>query len=108
MDFQRKKDSVFLQTFPDLKSWRNQALEDKFESVLQAREVVQKALEIARQEGKLGKSLEAALEIISKSGPDFGELLPKETLELLFVVSQIHKKILVWKFFPAMRTKNSP
>ncbi|UZN06722.1 isoleucine--tRNA ligase [Leptospira santarosai] len=87
-----KKDSVFLQTFPDLKSWRNQALEDKFESVLQAREVVQKALEIARQEGKLGKSLEAALEIISKSGPDFGELLPKETLELLFVVSQIHKK----------------
>lgn len=38
------------------------------------------------------KSLEAALEIVSKSGPSFGELLPKETLELLFVVSQIHEK----------------
>ncbi|EMO54951.1 isoleucine--tRNA ligase [Leptospira noguchii] len=87
-----KKDSVFLQNFPDLKLWKNQNLEDKFESVLQAREVVQKALEIARQENKLGKSLEAGLEIVSKNGMNSTKMLPKETLEILFVVSQVHEK----------------
>lgn len=87
-----KKDSVFLQNFPDLKFWKNQNLEEKFESVLQVREVVQKALEIARQENKLGKSLEAGLEIVSKNGTNLTKILPKETLEILFVVSQVHEK----------------
>ncbi|MBM9502463.1 isoleucine--tRNA ligase [Leptospira sp. 201903071] len=86
-----KKESVFLQTFPDLKVWKNSALEEKFESVLQAREAVQKALELARQEGKLGKSLEAGLEIVSKNGSKLTTFVPKETLELLFVVSQVHE-----------------
>ncbi|MDV6235675.1 isoleucine--tRNA ligase [Leptospira ellisii] len=86
-----KKESVFFQNFPDLTSWKNPALEETFEPALQARETVQKALELARQEGKLGKSLEAGLEVVSKNGNGFGRI-PKETLALLFVVSQVHEK----------------
>ncbi|XDD49462.1 isoleucine--tRNA ligase [Leptospira sp. WS92.C1] len=86
-----KKESVFLQTFPNLKSWKNSVLEEKFENALQAREAVQKALELARQDGKLGKSLDGALEIVAKDGIKLGKLIPKETLEILFVVSQVHE-----------------
>ncbi|TGK28959.1 isoleucine--tRNA ligase [Leptospira gomenensis] len=85
-----KKESVFFQNFPDLRSWKNPSLEETFQPALDAREAVQKALELARQEGKLGKSLEAGLEVVVKNGIGFGRI-PKETLELLFVVSQIHE-----------------
>ncbi|EMK01015.1 MULTISPECIES: isoleucine--tRNA ligase [unclassified Leptospira] len=84
-----KKESIFTEEFPDLSSLRNKELETKFEEVLAARETVHKSLELARQAGKLGKSLEAAVEISPKAENKLQKDFSLETLELIFTVSQV-------------------
>ncbi|TGK06362.1 isoleucine--tRNA ligase [Leptospira fletcheri] len=84
-----KTDSVFLENFPNVTAWKNPELESKFTRTLEARESVHKALEMARQAGKLGKSLEGAVEL---AGSEIGELKNRFSpadLELIFTVSQV-------------------
>jgi isoleucyl-tRNA synthetase len=61
-----KKESVFLEKFPDLEKYKNDSLIEKMGKVFQAKELVQKTLELARANGKLGKSFEAKLFIHEK------------------------------------------
>ena len=55
---------------------------------MDAKEVVQKALEEARQKGNIGKSLEALVSLEGKMAESLKDF-PVETLELVFVVSQV-------------------
>ena len=56
--------SVHLQLFPDVpKSWRNEALAEKWEKIKRVRRVVTGALEIERAAKKIGSSLEAAPQV---------------------------------------------
>ncbi len=56
--------SVHLRLFPEVpESWRNDALAEKWRKIRQVRRVVTGALEIERQEKRIGSSLEAAPEI---------------------------------------------
>jgi isoleucyl-tRNA synthetase len=56
--------SVHLRQFPDVPaSWRDDALAEKWRKIRQVRRVVTGALEIERQEKRIGSSLEAAPEI---------------------------------------------
>lgn len=84
-----KKESIFLEVFPDLSKYRNAELLSKFEIVFEAKELVQKALETARQNGKIGKSLEAKLFVEDKKNSSLLKDFSKEELELFFVVSQV-------------------
>ncbi|TGJ98896.1 isoleucine--tRNA ligase [Leptospira langatensis] len=84
-----KNESVFLEEFPDLSTYRNKDLETKFEEALAARETVHKSLELARQAGKLGKSLEAAVELSPKSENGLKKDFSLDSLELVFTVSQV-------------------
>ncbi|PJZ69358.1 isoleucine--tRNA ligase [Leptospira perolatii] len=85
-----KTNSVFLEDFPNLSNYRNLKLEEKLSAALSIRESVQKALEMARQAGKLGKSLEGALELTPKSSnANILKSFAKADLELIFTVSQV-------------------
>ena len=56
--------SVHLETFPEVaKSWRNEALAEKWEKVKRVRRVVTGALEIERAAKRIGASLEAAPQV---------------------------------------------
>ena len=56
-----KDTSVHLQTYADVPgSWRNDALAEKWQTVLRIRRVVTGALEIERREKRIGSSLQAA------------------------------------------------
>jgi len=56
-----KDTSVHLQTYADVpESWRNDALAEKWQTVLRIRRVVTGALEIERREKRIGSSLQAA------------------------------------------------
>ena len=56
--------SVHLRQFPDVpEGWRDDALAEKWRKIRQVRRVVTGALEIERQEKRIGSSLEAAPEI---------------------------------------------
>jgi isoleucyl-tRNA synthetase len=53
--------SVHLELFPDLPdTWRDEALETRWERIVRVRRVVTGALEIERREKRIGSSLEAA------------------------------------------------
>ncbi|MFB5649534.1 isoleucine--tRNA ligase [Leptospira wolffii] len=84
-----KTDPVFLEEFPDLSSFKNGGLEEKFELALQARETVHKTLELARQAGKLGKSLEGAVELSHSENGKLQKDFSVHGLELIFTVSQV-------------------
>jgi isoleucyl-tRNA synthetase len=75
--------SVHLRQFPDVpENWRNDALAEKWRKIRQVRRVVTGALEIERQEKRIGSSLEAAPEIFisdealhqSVAGYDWAEI----------------------------------
>jgi isoleucyl-tRNA synthetase len=56
--------SVHLELFPDVpKTWRNEALAEKWEKIKRVRRVVTGALEIERAAKKIGSSLEAAPQV---------------------------------------------
>ncbi len=82
-------ESVFLENFPDLSSYRDLELEEDFQNYFAIREDVQKALEIARMARKIGKSLEAKVHIVPKV--DWKSRLPwkEEDWEMFLVVSQV-------------------
>jgi isoleucyl-tRNA synthetase len=84
-----KKTSVFLEKFPDLSAYKNEVLIKKFEKVFETKELVQKALENARQNGKIGKSLEAKLFVSYKNSSILEKLFTREDFELFYVVSQV-------------------
>ncbi len=84
-----KKTSVFLEKFPDLTAYKNEVLIQKFEKVFETKELVQKALENARQNGKIGKSLEAKLFVSYKNSSILEKLFTREDFELFYVVSQV-------------------
>lgn len=83
-------DSVFFQDFPNLETFKNDALEEKLKPVFETKEFVQKALEEARQKGSIGKSLEAKIQLTPLKEEDLPlSLLTSSDLELYFVVSQV-------------------
>jgi isoleucyl-tRNA synthetase len=86
-----KKESIFLEKFPDLTNFKNDSLEKEMESLFELKVLVQKALEEARQKGKIGKSLEA---LVSLSGSKLTSLsnFSDEDLEFYLVVSQVDRK----------------
>ena len=81
-----QENSVFLQEWRDLSSFRDIELEKEFAGAFELKEVVQKALEDARQKGNIGKLLEAAVWLE-------GNMVkwPKEELEMFLVVSQVNE-----------------
>ncbi|MCP5494426.1 MAG: isoleucine--tRNA ligase [Leptospiraceae bacterium] len=83
-----KKTSVFMNTFPDLSEYKNESLEAKYNQLFKTKELAQKALEIARQGNKIGKSLEAKLYLNSNNN-DLQKNFSNEDLEFWFVVSQV-------------------
>jgi isoleucyl-tRNA synthetase len=82
-------ESVFLEPFPNLDEYRNPALEEKFSSLLEAKEDIQKALELARQSAKIGKSLEAKVILEPLNGKNTLAAFTSEDLEFYLVVSQV-------------------
>ncbi|MCC5814852.1 MAG: isoleucine--tRNA ligase [Leptospira sp.] len=80
-------ESVFLEDFPDLDSFKNPELEKHFDNLFSIKEDVQKSLEVARQNGKIGKSLEAKI-IIQPKIEFQTDVFSKEEWEQFFVVSQ--------------------
>jgi isoleucyl-tRNA synthetase len=67
--------SVHLQLFPDVpKSWRNEALAEKWEKIKRVRRVVTGALEIERAAKKIGSSLEAAPQVFIADSELMGAL----------------------------------
>ncbi|MCB1159226.1 MAG: isoleucine--tRNA ligase [Leptospiraceae bacterium] len=83
-----KKDSVFLSTFQDVAPYKNPEIEKKLSPVFKAKETVQKALELARQAGKIGKSLEAKL-VFERKKENFLSGFSTEDLSFYYVVSQV-------------------
>lgn len=82
-------ESVFYEEFPDLSQYEDEALEKKFANVFLVKESVQKAIEEVRQNGKIGKSLEAAVYLKSKNENVLQSHFSNEELEMYFVVSRV-------------------
>jgi isoleucyl-tRNA synthetase len=83
-------ESVHLADFPAV-GQRDEALEARWEKLLQVRSAVALELEKARQAGTIGKSLEAQVEILP-DGPATRELLTGAAalLETVLIVSQVN------------------
>lgn len=66
-------------------------IEAKYESLFNLRDGVMKALELARAEKTIGKSLEAAVTIYTKAGSDAGKLFNEfsDILPEIFIVSKV-------------------
>jgi len=84
-----KKESIFLNTFKNISNFRDENLEQKYSKIFGLKTHVQKALEIARQSGSIGKSLEAKVYIEGQSKKEFLNSFSQPDLEKLFVVSQV-------------------
>jgi isoleucyl-tRNA synthetase len=82
-----KKNSVFINDLQDLSKYRDITLEEKYEKLFSIKEPIQKALELARQGGEIGKSLDAFVSIHGDASSLQGFSLPD--LEFFFVVSRI-------------------
>jgi isoleucyl-tRNA synthetase len=85
-------DTVHLQTWPEAPAaWTNPALEAEFAALLRVRTLVNEAIEPQRAAGKLGKSLDAAIEIsCSNDNPALPALEKHRTLlPELFIVSTV-------------------
>jgi isoleucyl-tRNA synthetase len=84
--------SVHLELFPSIPaSWRDDALDAKWELIRRVRRVVTGALEVARAEKKIGSSLEAAPEVYvgdaqlaaALDGVDFAEVCITSAISIL-------------------------
>lgn len=84
-------ESVFLEDFPNLAKFSNNSLLEKYITVFQTRDDVQKALEEARKKGAIGKSLEATISLAKKTPSSQASILEikPEDWELVLVVSQV-------------------
>ncbi len=67
-----KEESVFMSEWPDVKEdmagWKDEELDAKWREILAVRDGVMKLLEIKREEGLIGSSLEAAITLYSAEG----------------------------------------
>ncbi|NIM06251.1 MAG: isoleucine--tRNA ligase [Armatimonadetes bacterium] len=83
-------ESVQLAEWPNLSCWADEELGKKWDSLLEIREQVGRALEKAKTEGLIGQPLEA--KVVLKPTPEEQELLKslgEEGLAAFFVVSQV-------------------
>ncbi len=83
-------DSVHLASFPEAHpKWKDEALAQRWERLLEIRTRVQAELELRRREKIIGASLEAR--VILQANPDAYSLLKKyeQDLPTLFIVSQV-------------------
>lgn len=81
-------DSIFMNDFSDLKEWNDPEIEARFLPAFETKENVQKALEDARKQTKIGKSLEAKVLLSEGLGSNL-KSFSKEDLALIFVVSDV-------------------
>ena len=85
------EESVLYLKWPSLNSlYKNVDLNNEFQNILLIKDLVYKALEIARQDKKIGKSVEAKIILFPKS-KDIYDLLKKYDVELptIYIVSQV-------------------
>ena len=81
-------ESIFLEQWPEFKAdYNNQALANKWSKLRQIRKDVSKALEIARNQGVIGHSLDSAVKIAPGEQKDF--LAQFDDLAELFIVSDV-------------------
>lgn len=98
LDFRGKEDSVHTSSWPeieqDMAGWKNVDLDVRWSSILKLRDSVMKLLELKREEGLIGSSLEASLsfytdeEKVKKFIEQNIELFP-----FIFKVSQAEVKV---------------
>ena len=84
--------SVHLAEFPasvDLQAWRDDALVDRWEKLIEIRDAVNAALEVKRQDKTIGTSLGAKVTL--KAAGERGRLLQsvRDELPMLFIVSDV-------------------
>ncbi len=85
-------DSIFCNDMPAFDSkYDFSEIEEKYESLFTLRDGVMKALELARAEKIIGKSLEAAITIYTEAGSDAGKLFKEfeSILPDIFIVSKV-------------------
>jgi len=85
-------DPIHLQDWPTVPAgWRNPAIESDMEALLRVRSQVTEAIEPARQAGKIGKSLDAAIELnVGAAHPAHAALdKHRDFLPELFIVSNV-------------------
>ncbi|MBR2900814.1 MAG: class I tRNA ligase family protein, partial [Clostridia bacterium] len=85
-------DSVFCNPMPEVNADYNFAeIEEKYEALFNLRDGVMKALELARAEKTIGKSLEASLTIYAEEGSDAMKLFREfeAILPTVFIVSKV-------------------
>ncbi len=81
--------SVLMNDMPKVNDeYANVAIEEKWAKILEVRERVLKALEEARAEKKIGKSLEASVAITAKADFEFLKSI-EESLAEIFIVSSV-------------------
>lgn len=85
-------ESVHLTDFPAKNLIDDEALEAKWDKLLEVRDDVNKALEESRNEKVIGKSLEAAVEIYSNDSEVVELLNSVDNLHQLFIVSSVEVK----------------
>jgi isoleucyl-tRNA synthetase len=88
-----KPESVHLVTFPDERGeWLDERLDAEWERLLEVRGEVSRALEVARQQGRIGKGVDAAVYVASAPEEEWGPLLAAKgpaLLTTLFNVSAV-------------------
>ena len=95
-----KKQSVFNEIWPELSEWENPDIEKKFAPIWALKEKVNIKLEEARNQKKIGSSIDAIVSLSKKDGisdifsffesrSEPKELLPEELLAEYFVVSKV-------------------
>lgn len=87
--FGEEKESIHLETFPKEFMVEDKKLVEKWEKLWELRDKVNKALEISRQKGEIGKSLEAKV-VLKANGGEYNFLKDNEKYFCeLFIVSQV-------------------
>jgi isoleucyl-tRNA synthetase len=82
--------SVHLETFPEVPAaWRDEALAERWLRIREVRRSATAALEISRQAGEIGSSLQAEV-TLNGSPEDVLGLLPREVWEELLIVSHVN------------------
>jgi len=82
------EESVFLADIPQEKFFEGTSFKEKWQKLLSIRNVVTKALEIAREKGEIGNSLEAGIWI---SEEKFLKEFSQDQLKEVFLVSELRK-----------------
>ncbi len=84
-------ESILLSDWPEIKSeWLNAEIDEKWNTILQIREIVSKAIEPLRADKKIGSSLETSVSIYIENKADVVEMLKSQANELssIFITSQ--------------------